>query len=46
MTRTGKQGSKRLLAEMAFIVLVAAFAGIAWNHRLLLQAWTGSVTPG
>ena len=30
-----------ILAEMAVIFLLAAVAGIAWNHRLLTNAWSG-----
>ncbi|RII26380.1 MAG: rhodanese-like domain-containing protein [Geobacter sp.] len=37
------QSTKRLLREMAIICLMAATIGIAWNHRLLLNAWTGNV---
>jgi rhodanese-related sulfurtransferase len=32
---------KRLAAEMAAIVLIAAAIGIAWNHRLLLEVFRG-----
>ena len=34
---------KKLLAEMAMILLAAATVGIAWNHRLLVNAWTGGI---
>ncbi len=45
MTRAGGNALKRIIAEMALIVLVAVIVGIAWNNRLLLQAWTGRATP-
>jgi len=32
----------RVLAEMAIIFLFAAAVGIAWNQKLLRQAWTGN----
>lgn len=37
------QSTKKLLREMAIICLIAATIGIAWNQRLLLNAWTGNV---
>ena len=37
------QSTNRLLREMIAICLMAAAIGIAWNHRLLLNAWTGNV---
>ena len=30
-----------ILAELAIIFLIAAVAGIAWNHRLIIAAWSG-----
>uniref|UniRef100_A0A831XEE5 Rhodanese-like domain-containing protein n=1 Tax=Geobacter metallireducens TaxID=28232 RepID=A0A831XEE5_GEOME len=36
-----KSDVKRLAAEMAVIVLMAAMIGIAWNHRLLLEVFRG-----
>ena len=36
-----KSSSLKLGAEMALIFLLAAAAGIAWNHRLLSDAWSG-----
>ncbi|ABB33233.1 Rhodanese domain protein [Geobacter metallireducens RCH3] len=36
-----KSDAKRLAAEMAAIVLIAAVIGIAWNHRLLLNVFRG-----
>ncbi len=33
--------STKLLAEITTIVLLAAALGIAWNHTLLYNAWTG-----
>jgi rhodanese-related sulfurtransferase len=33
----------RVATDMAIIVLVAAAIGIAWNHRLLYNVWTGMV---
>lgn len=36
-----KTDVKRLAAEMAAIVLMAAVIGIAWNHRLLLEVFRG-----
>jgi rhodanese-related sulfurtransferase len=41
MIRTKKPPARALLAEMAALVLTAALLGIAWNHKLLYQAWTG-----
>jgi rhodanese-related sulfurtransferase len=41
MMQRGKSSSIRLAAEMALIVLAATAIGIAWNHRLLYNAWTG-----
>ncbi|MRR57257.1 MAG: rhodanese-like domain-containing protein [Deltaproteobacteria bacterium] len=38
---TKKEHSKRLFLEMAVIVLIAAVVGIIWNHRLLLDVYTG-----
>lgn len=38
--------TKRLLAEMALILLAAATVGIVWNHKLLLSAWTGNAPAG
>ena len=38
------QSTNRLLREMAVICLLASAIGITWNHRLLLNAWTGKVT--
>ena len=32
---------KSLLMEMALICLLSAVLGIAWNHQLLYNAWTG-----
>lgn len=37
---------KKLLAEMTVIFLMAATLGIAWNHTLLFNAWTGKGAPG
>lgn len=36
----------KLLTEMAVIVLLAVLLGIAWNHRLLYNAWTGKAPTG
>lgn len=36
-----KTDVKRLAAEMAAIILMAAVIGIAWNHRLLLEVFRG-----
>lgn len=36
-----KTDVKRLAAEMAAIVLIAAVIGIAWNHRILLDVLRG-----
>lgn len=36
------QSTIRLLREMAGICLVAVTIGLAWNHRLLYNAWTGN----
>ncbi len=33
--------TKSLLTEMAVLVLLAAALGVAWNHQLLYNAWTG-----
>jgi rhodanese-related sulfurtransferase len=33
----------RIAADMALIVLASTAIGIAWNHRLLYNAWTGRV---
>ena len=33
--------NRHILTEMTAIFLVAALLGIAWNHRLLHQIWTG-----
>lgn len=44
MTRTRKTRASRLWAEMTAIVLVASAVGLAWNRRLLVDAWTGTVT--
>ena len=30
-----------ILVEMAMIFLLAAAAGIGWNHKLLADAWSG-----
>jgi rhodanese-related sulfurtransferase len=35
-----------LLAEMTAIFLIAAALGIAWNHKLLYNAWTGNAPAG
>ena len=36
----------KLLTEMALIFLVATALGIAWNHRILYDAWTGREATG
>jgi rhodanese-related sulfurtransferase len=36
-----KSSSSKLGAEMALIFVLAAATGIAWNHRLLSDAWSG-----
>jgi rhodanese-related sulfurtransferase len=36
-----KEYSKNLFLEMAVIILIAAVLGIIWNHRLLLDIYTG-----
>ena len=41
MTQPGQAHNKALLAEMAVILVTAALLGVAWNHKLLYQAWTG-----
>lgn len=41
MTKNRAVGRKKLLAEMAVIFLAAAAFGIAWNHQLLVNAWSG-----
>ena len=46
MTSTGNSHKKALLAEMAVIVVTAALLGIAWNHKLLYQAWMGQTPTG
>ena len=46
MNRPGQIQTKTLLTEIAGIVVMAAFVGIAWNHRLLYQAWTGQAPAG
>lgn len=38
--------SKKLLLEMAAIILVAAAVGIAWNHRMLLDVFSGKAVAG
>jgi rhodanese-related sulfurtransferase len=43
LTLRREAGGKRLVAEMAVIFLAAAAFGIAWNHQLLINAWTGKV---
>ncbi len=40
-TKNRNVGREKLLAEMAVIFLTAAAFGIAWNHRLLTNAWSG-----
>ena len=39
-----KADFRRLVMEMAVIVLVAAAIGIAWNFRLLRDVWRGNPT--
>jgi rhodanese-related sulfurtransferase len=41
MTHPRPTHTKTLLAEMAAILVTAALLGVAWNHKLLFQAWTG-----
>ncbi len=41
LTKNRAIGRKRLLTEMVVIFLAAAAFGIAWNHRLLMNAWSG-----
>jgi rhodanese-related sulfurtransferase len=36
-----KSSSLKLGAELALIFLLSAAAGIAWNHQLLSDAWSG-----
>lgn len=36
-----KNDARRLAVDMAAIILVAAVAGMSWNHRLLLDLWHG-----
>jgi rhodanese-related sulfurtransferase len=42
MTLYREPEKKRVFAEMAVIFLIAAAVGIAWNQKLLRQAWTGN----
>ncbi len=44
LTKNRAVGRKRLLAEMTVIFLAATAFGIAWNHRLLVNAWSGKST--
>ena len=37
---------KSVLGEIALICLVAAAIGLAWNHSMLLNAWTGKPVTG
>ncbi len=41
LTKGRAVGRKKLLTEMAVIFLAAAAFGIAWNYRLLVNAWSG-----
>jgi rhodanese-related sulfurtransferase len=34
----------RLCAEMAVLVALAFAVGVAWNHRVLMNAWSGRAT--
>jgi rhodanese-related sulfurtransferase len=36
-----KEHPKKLFLEMAVIVLIAAVVGVIWNHRLLLDVYSG-----
>jgi rhodanese-related sulfurtransferase len=38
--------NKALLVEMTAILLTAAMLGVAWNQKLLRQAWTGQAPAG
>jgi rhodanese-related sulfurtransferase len=39
-----EKNAKKLIMEMAVIILIAAAAGIIWNHRMLLEVWSGKQT--
>ncbi len=43
LTKNRSIGRKKLLMEMAVIFLAAAAFGIAWNYRLLVNAWSGRI---
>lgn len=45
MAHCSETDLKRVFVEMAAIVFLAIFLGLTWNHRLLLDAWTGNA-PG
>jgi rhodanese-related sulfurtransferase len=42
MTHYRESDKKIVLVEMALIFLFAAAVGIAWNQKLIRQAWTGN----
>jgi rhodanese-related sulfurtransferase len=41
LTKNRSIGRKKLIAEIAVIFLTATLFGIAWNYRLLANAWSG-----